>query len=128
MGLAAGQLAVVLIRSHAGHASASAHGTRPDQLSPSDPSACNLPLAAQAHRRDDDIAIVNAGMRFRLEQAAGEQLWAVGRCLTCSVWLQTAACSTLPAGADGWRVKRFHCAACRGAAYLALNAWLLVDD
>lgn len=27
----------------------------------------------QAHRRDDDIAIVNAGMRFRLEHAAGEQ-------------------------------------------------------
>jgi xanthine dehydrogenase/oxidase len=25
----------------------------------------------QAHRRDDDIAIVNAGMRFRLEQVAG---------------------------------------------------------
>ena len=25
----------------------------------------------QAHRRDDDIAIVNAGMRFRMAQAEG---------------------------------------------------------
>lgn len=28
-------------------------------------------LDLQAHRRDDDIAIVNAGMRFRMAQAAG---------------------------------------------------------
>ena len=27
----------------------------------------------QAHRRDDDIAIVNAGMRFQMGQAEGEQ-------------------------------------------------------
>ena len=32
----------------------------------------------QAHRRDDDIAIVNAGMRFQMGQTEGEQcvLWA----------------------------------------------------
>ena len=29
----------------------------------------------QAHRRDDDIAIVNAGMRFRMVQAEGEWRW-----------------------------------------------------
>ena len=49
----------------------------------------------QSHRQDDDIAIVNAGMRMRLQQgASGEACWSVfarhvhvvlvGSCMTSS--------------------------------------------
>lgn len=60
-----------------------------DKACDSDQSLHSLGSSWQAHRRDDDIAIVNAGMRFRLEQAAGVIVCAAAcrlRCCKLSYW------------------------------------------
>ena len=47
----------------------------------------------QAHRRDDDIAIVNAGMRFRMAQGTGDLNGGGGvlRCSACNTAVRCAA-------------------------------------